>query len=287
MRVKPNFRLLKVTLITAAAAGIVVLLSLAVLSRSPSHGLPYRDAFAAGRAAEWKALGGTWEVTNGMIRNDSDERGAKILTGSPYWRNYSIEADLMLLGNDGDAGLIMRSSKEEEGVDSYSGYYTGLRNHDNSLVLGRADHGWMENRKRIDLARGKIQPFQWYHLKFLAYGCHLISTVTNSSHQSVASMAIEDKECLTSGRIGLRSYSSGGVWKNVVVQEANESDLLAAMKNIPAVEAGSMQPTAVENAVSGLYSQAGEHESMGSEEGAPGPSATFACFHLPTRKAQP
>src|SRR5258705_3952151 len=278
MRVRTNFRVLKLTLITAVAAAIVVLLSLALLSRNPSHRLPYRDAFAAGKAAEWKALGGTWEVANGMIRNDSDERGAKILTGSPYWKNYSVDADLMLLGKDGDAGLIMRSSKEEEGVDSYSGYYTGLRNHDNSLVLGRADHGWMENRKRIDLARGKVQPFQWYHLKFLAYGCHLVSTVTNSAHQSVASLAIEDKECLPSGRIGFRSYSSGGVWKNVVVQEANKSDLLAAMKNIPAGEASSMQPAAAENAVSGLYFQPGEHESVGSEESPPASIGDLRLF---------
>jgi signal transduction histidine kinase len=285
MKAKPNFRWLKIPLMTAAAAGIVVLLSMAVLSRSASHGLPYKDAFAAGRAAEWKALGGTWEVTNGMIRNDSDERGAKILAGSPYWRNYSIEADLMLLGKDGDAGLILRASKEEEGVDSYSGYYTGLRNHDNSLVLGRADHGWMENRKKIDLTREQIQPFRWYHLKFLAYGCRLISTVTNSSHQSVASMAIEDKECVTSGRIGLRSYSSGGVWKNIVVQEANESDLWAAMKGIPAVETGSMQPTAVEIAAAGLYSQTGEHEVAGSREGAPEAIGDLRLFPFTNSKS--
>jgi len=268
MRARPSSRMLKGTLIAAAAAGIVALLSPALISRSPTHGLPYRDAFAAGRAAEWKALGGTWDVTNGMIRNDSDERGAKILTGSAYWRDYSVEADLMLLGKDGDAGLIMRSNQEEEGVDSYAGYYAGLRNHDNALVLGRADHGWMENRKRIDLGRGKIEPFHWYHLKFLAYGCRLVAAVANSSQQSISSLAIEDKQCLTSGRIGLRSYSSGGVWKNVVVREANESDLHAAMQNIPAVEGSGMRPAPTENAVSGLYSQAEEHENVGSREGA-------------------
>ncbi len=94
-------------------------------------------------------MGGTWELVNGTMRNESDERGAKLLTGSPYWRDYSIEADVDLLGNSGDAGLIIRSSNEEEGVNSYSGYYAGIRTLDSALVLGRAEHGWMEVNRPI------------------------------------------------------------------------------------------------------------------------------------------
>ena len=64
----------------------------------PTHRLPYHDSFQQSKSDEWKALGGTWELVNGTMRNDSDERGAKLLTGSPYWTNYSIEADVYLLG---------------------------------------------------------------------------------------------------------------------------------------------------------------------------------------------
>jgi hypothetical protein len=111
---------------------------------SPRRGLPYRDSFAKGNADEWKAFGGAWELADGVMRNNSDERGAKLLTGSPYWRDYSIEADIKLLDSSGDAGLVIRSSDEEEGVDAYSGYYAGIRTQDNSLALGRAEHGWAE-----------------------------------------------------------------------------------------------------------------------------------------------
>jgi hypothetical protein len=131
----------------------------------PNRGLPYCDSFAEGKADEWKALGGTWELVNGMMRNDSDERGAKLLTGSPYWRNYSIEADIDLLGINGDAGLIIRSSDEEDGVNAYTGYYAGVRTIDNSLVLGRAEHGWVEVNKQSQ-GHGGIRPAQWYHLKY-------------------------------------------------------------------------------------------------------------------------
>ncbi len=208
---------------------------------SPSRGLPYYDSFASGRASEWRALGGTWAVVNGAMRNDSDERGAKLITGSTAWRNYSIEADVMLLGPDGDAGLIIRSSDEEEGVDSYMGYYAGLRNRDNSLVLGHADHGWMETLKYPDPGQGRIQTFHWYHVKLLAYECQIAATATSPSQGVFTSSAITEKDCVTSGRVGLRSYASGGAWKNIVVRPATQGDLRAMLAAIPS-RGGSIAP---------------------------------------------
>jgi signal transduction histidine kinase len=217
---------------TMYSLGLVVLLCTLGCSRSPTHGLPYHDAFARGSANEWRALGGTWEVVNGAMRNDSDERGAKLITGSSYWGDYSIEADIMLLGQDGDAGLILRSSDEEEGVDSYTGYYAGLRSLDNALVLGHAEHGWMERVVYLDSVRAKIQPFQWYHLKVLAYGCEIVATASSSSEGALTSSAIAETGCVTAGRVGLRSYASGGVWKDIVVRQATHEDLVGMLAGI-------------------------------------------------------
>lgn len=192
------------------------------------RGLPYRDSFASGHADEWKALGGTWELTDGMMRNESDERGAKLLTGSSYWRNYSIDADIYLLGISGDAGLVIRSSNEEEGVNAYTGYYAGVRTIDNSLVLGRAEHGWTEVAKSLPNANS-IRPFHWYHLKLLAYGCNIVAAVTIPSQIAAATLGIADPGCIQSGRVGLRSYSSGGIWRNVTVRQATQQDLTAML----------------------------------------------------------
>jgi signal transduction histidine kinase len=213
---------------------VVVLLALGAIAllaylHSPNRGLPYRDSFAQGAAREWKALGGTWELVHGVMRNDSDERGAKLLAGSPYWRNYSIEADVNLLGSSGDAGLIIRSSDEEEGVNAYSGYYAGVRTRDNGLVLGRADHGWMEVYKQSPAAGG-IRPFQWYHLKLLAYDCHIVAAVAPPSTAASTLLGIDDRNCIQSGRIGLRSYSAGGIWRNVVVKSATREDLAEMLR---------------------------------------------------------
>ena len=189
----------------------------------------YQESFAKGNTDDWTALGGTWELSSGVMRNDSDERGAKLLTGSTRWHNYSIEADVTLLGQ-GDAGLIIRSSNEEEGVDAYSGYYSGIRTIDNTLALGRAEHGWREITKKVFLPEG-IQPFQRYHLKLLAYDCQIVSAVSSSAHPVPESIRITDPTCVSSGRVGLRSYRSGGTWSNIVVRPAQRSDLLAMLRN--------------------------------------------------------
>lgn len=192
--------------------------------RHPHQGMPYRDAFALGKADEWEAFGGTWAVHDGGIRNDSDERGAKLLTGSSYWSNYVLEADVRLLGEDGDAGLIIRGNDAEQGVDSYSGYYAGLRTRDNGLTLGLADHGWQE-LKNVRMPEA-VEAFRWFHLKMVAYDCHIAVSASDHSHpENGATIAVDNQHCLMSGRVGLRSYSSGGEWRNVRVRQATEGDV--------------------------------------------------------------
>ncbi len=227
MRIRSSMR--RGVLIGAAVLvpALVGLIGLRAYLRSPIEVHSYQDSFARGNADEWTALGGTWELVNGLMRNDSDERGAKLITGSPDWRNYSVEADVSLLGQ-GDAGLIIRSGREEEGVDAYSGYYSGIRTIDDSLVLGRAEHGWREVTKKSSIPAG-IQPFVSYHLKLLAYGCQIVAAMTSAAHPSPESIAITDPGCVTSGRVGLRSYRSGGTWSNVVVRPADHDDLMAML----------------------------------------------------------
>jgi signal transduction histidine kinase len=221
------------TLIVCSILILVLMLSLAFFWRNPARGLPYSDTFSAGKADEWKAFGGTWELTHGAMRNDSDERGAKLLTGSTRWQNYSIEADVMLLGLGGDAGLIIRSTHEQEGVDAYHGYYAGLRTIDNSLALGRADYGWTEIGFPLAPRGLQVHASQWYHLKVLAWGCQLVASV-NLPHQPVLMAAsITDPGCLRSGRAGLRSYSSGGVWRNISIRPVTRGDLDRMLSGAP------------------------------------------------------
>ncbi len=235
-------QLLLISLFCAMLA--IAAISLRAYLQKSARGLPYHDSFSLGRADEWKAFGGTWELVQGSMRNDSDERGAKLMTGSPHWRDYSIEADVMILGAGGDAGIVLRSSDEEQGVDAYSGYYAGLRSLDNTLVLGRAGHGWVEDV--LKLKPPNVQISQWFHLKILAYGCQIAATATIPNGGS-ATVSVTDRNCITSGRAGLRSYASGGVWRNVVIRPTSDADLRAILGKVNSGQASLGPPAPGEN----------------------------------------
>lgn len=190
-----------------------------------SHRGPFETNLnALGKQDDWQAFGGTWQFIDGTVRNNSDERGAKLMSGSLYWTNYMVQADVRLLGQYGDSGLIIRANDEEEGVDAYHGYMAGLRDLDNTLILGRADYGWREYVAKTVTPR--VYDQQWYHLKFLAFGCILAVSATPPSGPATTA-AVEDPDCVPSGRFGLKSYNTGAQWRNVTVSPATHEDLVA------------------------------------------------------------
>jgi signal transduction histidine kinase len=202
-------------LLAAAICGFLVL-----LWRPAS--LPYHDSFSINNANEWEAFGGVWEISNGTLYNRSDERGAKLITGSARWTNYRMQADLEMIGNQGDVGVIVRADQIEEGIDSYDGYYVGIRSADSSLVIGRADHGWLEGRPVA--IPGGVHPAQWYRLIVVVVGCRIAAEATNLQTGQSAVGVLSDRLCVPSGKVGLRSMGTGGAWKNIRVTRATEQD---------------------------------------------------------------
>ena len=204
----------------------VMTVGLLLLWRSSGYRqLPYHDSFSVGKADEWEGYDGTWRVVDNAVRNDSDARGSKFMTGSPKWTDYLTEADLQLLGDRGDAGLIVRSTDEEQGVDSYSGYYIGLRAQDGFLIIGRADHGWSEYQD--SRMPGGVQPFHWYHLKVVSFGCSVAASAVDPSTGATTTVTLKEDQdsCASRGRIGLRSLDTGGIWKNIRAVPASINDL--------------------------------------------------------------
>jgi signal transduction histidine kinase len=215
-------------------AGAVLIAAAAVLAAIYVSGLPrlpWRDSFSSGSMSQWQPFGGAWAIYDGGIRNNSDDRGAKLLAGSPDWSDYAVDADVLLLGDDGDAGLVVRSSDEEEGVDSYSGYYVGLRDRNNSMTIGRADHGWIEYQAVSP--HHPLRSFQWYHLHVVAVGCEIAAVASDFETGDRTWVGMHESPCARTGRIGLRSYSSGGVWKNVRVAKAGLADLTPLLARVP------------------------------------------------------
>jgi signal transduction histidine kinase len=184
----------------------------------------YHDDFAENRADEWHAVGGAWRLGGGAMHNDSDERGAKMLTGSYRWRDYRLQADVELLGEGGDAGVVVRSNDEEPGVDAYNGYYIGARMYDSSLLIGRSDHGWLE---AAPVPLPGLRSHVWYHMDVAVVGCSIAATAGETGSAPLARAFFQEPDCVRSGRIGLRSLATGAAWRNVQVEPAKESDLAA------------------------------------------------------------
>ena len=218
--------------VALAAAVLVIAIAVAIVYRWNTRSGPVEHrVISLEKQEDWQAFGGTWQYADGVMTNNSDERGAKLMTGSNYWTNYSLDADVLLLGQYGDAGLIIRASDEETGVDAYHGYMAGLRDLDNTLMMGRADYGWKEYAAKRVMPR--VSAEQWYHVKFLAFECDFAVSATSQSGDTTT-IAIRDPDCIRSGRFGLKSYNTGAQWKNVEIRPAAQSDLVSMI--------GSLQP---------------------------------------------
>ncbi len=227
--------LLSLKLLVPIAFGLLTaaILYFTVLRRQ-SAPLPYHDSFASNSANEWQAFGGVWQISNGTLYNRSDERGAKLITGSARWTDYRMQTDLEMVGNRGDVGIVVRAGQVEEGIDSYNGYYIGIRSQDSALVIGRSDHGWLEG-KPVTISGG-VRPAQWYRLVVAVVGCQIAAHVTNLQTGQSASGALVDNPCVRSGKIGLRSMGTGGAWKNIRVTRATEQDWVAIASHAASIE---------------------------------------------------
>lgn len=184
---------------------------------------------------QWEAFGGKWDISQNIVSNDSSYlRGAKLVTGSNAWRNYTLTTDISFEKDGGDMGTIIRSNDEQEGIDSYNGYYVGLRIDGGDLIIGRSNYGWIEARP-VPLPGG-VKPFVWYRLRVTAYKCNIAASVQNLDTLQIAWIAFEERFCVKAGRIGLREVDAGGRWRNISIAPANWNDYLQMRRHAALVE---------------------------------------------------
>ena len=213
-----------------AAITAVAVIGTGLLYRGHSgYGLPYYAHFTPDTEDRWAALGGTWEVVDGAMRNDSNDRGAKLLTGSPNWKDYVVEGDVQLLGS-GSVGILARVRDAELGENSQKAYFAGVRTND-GLVLGAYDFAYHET-SRIPLPE-PVRPFRWYHIRLSVAGCTINASVSAAGMHEVKTPFLNDPDCFRSGSIGLRSNGTGGVWRNVTVVPAGSAATLAGRSPLP------------------------------------------------------
>ncbi len=168
----------------------------------------------------WQAISGRWNENAGVLSNSNYGRGDMLIAQHSQGSNYSISADIRfdLLFPEthyGDAGLVIRTTDPQQGVDSYQGYYAGLRPDEETVVLGRASYDWHQ------LATAKLESpvsvGSWYRVELSAQGCTLTVVVTPEDGRVPTRLQYDDNQCMTNGVAGLRSFYAQASWRNVKV----------------------------------------------------------------------
>ena len=218
------------------AAALLLLCFVVLIAIIHVHVSSNRYRLRTERLNTWTSYGGVWDLSGGVFDNNSDERGAKLMSGSLDWTNVSLSADVRLDHHTGDGGLVVRAQNEELGVDAYNGYYAGLRPLEGTLIAGRSNYSWSEVAPVA--MPGGVHEGVWYHLALVMFGCRLGISAENLSTHQKAFLVLHEDQCVPAGQIGLRSLSTGVQWRNVVAQESTEAQFDA----IAALAAGDERP---------------------------------------------
>lgn len=168
----------------------------------------------------WQPISGKWSEHSGIISNRNYGRGDMLIAQHSKGTDYRIAADIRfdLLFPEteyGDAGLVIRTTDPEQGVDSYQGYYAGIRPNQQTIVLGRASYDWHELRTATLVTPIAVE--SWYRLELAVKGCMLTVTATPQDGRPPTRIEYTDDHCLTEGVAGLRSFYAQASWRNVQI----------------------------------------------------------------------
>jgi hypothetical protein len=178
-----------------------------VTTASPTP-VTFSDNFNDGNANGWTVYGGTWSVVNYEYNLTDSGYGYKSVASGTSFANFTCEADV-LVGSTYDSGVIFRVTNPAVGADAYNGYYAGLDDGQNKVVLGKANGSWTQ----ITTAAMTINPNTWYHMKVVASGSTIKVYVTDMATPKIN---ITDT-AWTSGAIGLRAHRTTAKFDNILV----------------------------------------------------------------------
>ncbi len=201
----------------AAGLSVAFIVGLVLLVRSQFGALQH--SYSKGLNG-WRPISGHWTSQANVLSNTNYGRGDMIIAEHSNGSDYGISADvrfdiLFPETHYGDAGLVIRATDPEPGVDSYTGYYAGLRPNDQALILGRASHDWRE-LAAVKLAV-PVSTGVWYHIELSTRGCKLSAVVSPSDSLPVTRLDYQDDHCLNRGAAGLRSFYTQASWRNVQI----------------------------------------------------------------------
>ena len=121
----------------------------------------------------------------------------KAVTGEQDWSDMVYTADVMLKEGSGNAGLLVRSTREGSGADNYYGYYFGINGKE--YEVGKSSNTW----KQLKTGELILDTQQVHQLKVMAYKETFLFYVDGE-----LACVIQDADH-KKGKVGVRGYNRG------------------------------------------------------------------------------
>lgn len=148
---------------------------------------------------QWERPSGVWHIRKDLALEVEPTQEAKAIWNDGEIADGLVEAEVMLLSEVGDAGVIVRVSDVHEGIDAFRGYNINLAA--DKLRIGRHD----QNYTQPVLIPMKIEVGRWHHLK--------IELVKDSvrvylDYDQQPTAVFVDPNPLPPGKVGFRTFGS-------------------------------------------------------------------------------
>ncbi|MBA7545591.1 hypothetical protein ES705_37960 [subsurface metagenome] len=158
----------------------------------------------------WKYGDGNWSIDD---QNAFIDGFGKRTYGSEFWRDYTVETEIMFTRSM-NAGVLLRANNPalggagdspSAGTDFLQSYYVGFNF--GAVILGKHNYNW----KRLAIAPANVTLDTWYHIRSVIDGDRIRVYLDHMDHPIID---YTDQDPFINGMAGLRSYNTGVRYNN-------------------------------------------------------------------------
>ena len=170
-----------------------------------------RDDFGDGNDVGWARHGGSATAAGGTYDLANASTTGKSAWTLPYTDDdFTFETDVRVASGAGDAGAIFRATRLENGADAMNGYYAGLNDSGNAVVLGRMNGSYTP----VASAPMTIGTNAWHRLKVSVSGVRIRIYVDDMSTPKIDTV----DATFASGYAGVRAHFTNASFDNAVFE---------------------------------------------------------------------
>jgi len=175
---------------------------------------------------DWKQYEGQWKRMDGGGCQVERHQGAKIVREGLQFKNATVEAQVMLQGGGGDAGLILRVTEAASGVNALHAYNINLRK--NALRLGKHMDDWRE----LVSVKATIEPGRWNDVKVQLDGGRIRVWLDGAAEPQID---FTDEKPLPAGSLGFRTFQVDAAVRQIRLRRDREVEDVPMEYSQPAI----------------------------------------------------